>query len=297
MPSTYIVDPIFPEQEIHLVGGPSGSGKSTWMIQMLDDLDNKRPIFGYSPRTTPWTYVSCDRSPDGMDRTLDRISLPIDRSKFHSIEDIPGNLDIESVIKWCPTPLIVIEAMSLLIPTKSKGETVNSYQDVGRWLRMTGSLLRENNKTIIGTVHSPKMKENEKFLDKRQRVLGSVAFAAMVETIILVERNDSQDPDQGCRQIHLLPRNAPEVVHHYRLDARGRFVAMEAESDDSMVSLMETLFSKIKPGEEFENSEFGAEVIAMGVSKAWFYRWFRSLVESKRVSRVAHGRWRKVFAS
>lgn len=301
MPSNYLIDQILPTRELHLTGGCSGVGKTTWLLQMLHHLTLGRPIFNYPSRPTEWVYVSCDRSGEGMERTLDRLALPHDRNRFHSLEDIPvhrkglGLADAESILIWSPAPLVVIEAFTLLMPTGRQDASMNNYQSTGNWLRHLSRLTKRYDKTIIASVHSPKTKEGNGYNDKRQRVLGSVAFGALVETIFLVERTGEEDENK--RVLHLLPRNAPEQAFYFDLDKSGRFVEAMNPSDEAITVIIEDQFRLLGPGEAFETGELLEKVRGRGVSDRSFYRWLQVAGESKRVEKVSRGVWRKVVAS
>lgn len=289
MPSEYLIDTIIPTKELHIIGGPSGVGKSTWLIQMLNDMDKGLPILGFKSKPTPWTYIACDRSKEGMQRILERMKLSIDESKFYSIEDIPGmecTLDpAETLIKWCPTPLIVIDAMFLMMAEGKGSNPMNDYLQMGKWIRRFVKLLRKYNKTAYGTAHSPKMKSGEGYMDKRQKVLGSVACAAVVETMFLLEREQEDKPEHMGRVLHLLPRNCAEQSFKYLLDSNGMYQPSteEDEKDDAKDFLLSETFNSIPYG-EFKTTPIVSLNYDKGISKNETYRWFIKLEAAGKIT-------------
>lgn len=299
MPSTeiapqqeYIIDPIFPANEIHLVGGSSGTGKSTWLIQFLHSLSLGLPCFGYPAHPVEWSYVSCDRSWPGVNRTLDRIGLPIDRSRFHTRRGLvtPGQkASIDEIVNWCKTPLLILEAMSLLMPI-GRGRDMSTYGHVGEWLEYVADLCERKKVTIIGTVHSPKVREGEKYPDIRQRVLGSVAFAALVETIILIERVSADIADPG-RVLYLLPRNAPQRAVHYKVDEAGRFFPVLAPAESTSNAILDSVIESLEPGAIFESEALIVRAEARGIKKSSVYNWLKRQVEAGAIQRMGYNQY------
>lgn len=296
----YIIDPILPTGEVHLIGGPSGVGKSTEINQILDRLDSGRSIFGYPPpdSAVPWTYISCDRSAAGMERTLDRLRLPVDRSRYWSRSALPrpsGLLpSVGEIIRWCSTPLLIIEALTVLLPQTRSGNPSNNYTLVGSWLMDVSELCQKHDKTIIATVHSAKAKAGEGYADLRQKVLGSVAFAAMVETIFLIDRAKPEDETDPGRIIHVLPRNAAETRHYFELDSQGMFRPALAPSEADCTLVIESIFQAIPSEAVFETSDIIVEAEKRGVSRASVFRWLQRALRDRRVERVASGRYKKL---
>lgn len=297
MASSYIIDPILPARELSIIAGPSGCGKSTWMIQHAHHISQGVPILNYPCRPVEWVHVSCDRSAEGMERTLDRIALPVDRKRFFSLNDIPSQIsgvraNIEDIIRWSDCDLIFIEAFSLLMPT---GKQHRMYQDTGSWLWSIGNACQKYNRTIVGTAHTPKMRDGDQILDKRQRVLGSVAFAAMVETIFVIERESHDELSNNRRLLHLLPRNAPEQTFYYELDKQGRFCESENPSEAVRTSVIEDIFKRL--AQIFSLDQLEERCEASGVGRTTMYRWIRKAIADKRIRRAEHGIYEKITPS
>jgi hypothetical protein len=92
----------------------------------------------------------------------------------------------------------------------SKSGATNDYRSVADFLANLTSLCVREDITIIGVMHSPKMKEDEAYGNPRQRISGSVAWAAYCETVVLVEPVSPDDPNSP-RRLLILPRNISAV--------------------------------------------------------------------------------------
>lgn len=203
----FIIDQFLPVRQLHLFAGPSGAGKTTLLLQMLESIYRVEPFFGRETHPVPFVYVSCERNKEGTDSTFERMSINpamftvIDGINFKSPFDV-----IKKVLELHPpTKLIVIEGIAMLTEDKMRD---SDYGAVGRWLRKIVSTCYERDITVIGTVHSPKMKEKERYENPRQRVHGSVAWGAVGDTIFIVE--PSKDSPL-VRDVYVLPRNSAEL--------------------------------------------------------------------------------------
>ena len=206
-PLKFIIDDLIPVRQLHLYAGPSGAGKTTLLLQMLEAIQRVEPFFGRATHPVPFVYVSCERNKEGTDSTFARCAIStasfpiIDGIGFKSPDAI-----IKKVMELHPnTRLIVIEGIAMLTDDRMRD---SDYGAVGRWLRKIVAECYTRDITVIGTVHSPKMKEKERYENPRQRVHGSVAWAAVCDTIILVE--PSKDSPL-VRDVHILPRNSAEL--------------------------------------------------------------------------------------
>lgn len=224
----FIIDQFLPVRQLHLFAGPSGAGKTTLLLQMLESIYRVEPFFGRETHPVPFVYVSCERNKEGTDSTFERMSINpamftvIDGINFKSPFDV-----IKKVLELHPpTKLIVIEGIAMLTDDKMRD---SDYGAVGRWLRKIVSTCYERDITVIGTVHSPKMKEKERYENPRQRVHGSVAWGAVGDTIFIVE--PSKDSPL-VRDVYVLPRNSAEMKLEMTFEGgNGRLVAVANEEN------------------------------------------------------------------
>jgi AAA domain len=312
-PDKWIVDQILPAGELHIVGGPSGAGKTTWLMQFLTEWSAGRPIFGYDSRPGPFIYVSLDRGEPSFRRTLRR--LGIDPDTFPYICGLSSTKPVgsfEDVLELVKTKFsgklegvtIVIEGISTLLPPKAKAI---DYNQMFRFFAKLSAYCNELGITIIGVMHSPKMKETEMYLNPRQRILHSVAIGGVVETIILVEP-DHRHPIDKKRIITVLPRNAPEQEFQMNLDGNGMLrydpkaaeeAALAAEEDaggkaTKAGEILNVWLLQAAVGYVFTTSYLTAEMNPLGVSRRSVFNWVNLWELKGKVECVSHGLYRKL---
>lgn len=226
--SEYIIDSIFPARELHIISGPRGAGKTTLLFQIIDDWQAGRQVFGYHSHPAPFCYVSCDRSHASIRRT---------RARVRSADSVPTLSLVEGHIE--PEMHAIIEAARALVPhcrvlfidalaMLCPGGKINDYAVVGHFLTDSVRLLQSEALTVVGILHSGKVREGELIHDPAQRILGSVAWGNFSETIVHIEPVTPECPSDNGRTIYLLPRNAPAQALDWAFDRQsGRLVPRE----------------------------------------------------------------------
>lgn len=194
-----------------MVGGPSGSGKSRWLFQFLRSWSRGEPIFNYPSYPVPFRYISLDRSERSILRTLKKMNIPEEEIPRFNVYDDPTLESINQIcckVKEChpEAKLYVMEGIAGKVP----GHKVNDYGEVAKFLTSLAHWCESEDVTIIGVVHAAKTKANETYENPRQRLLGSVAWAAFSETIIGFEPVEAKNPECKLRRLYLLPRNEAE---------------------------------------------------------------------------------------
>jgi hypothetical protein len=102
--------------------------------------------------------------------------------------------------------LYVIEGIAGKVP----GYKLNDYGEVAKFITEIAVWCESEDVTVLGVVHAAKTKANEQYENPRQKLLGSVAWAAFSETIIGFEPVEAKNPDCKLRRLYLLPRNEAE---------------------------------------------------------------------------------------
>jgi hypothetical protein len=311
-PDKWLIDQILPAGELHIIGGPSGAGKTTWLLQMLTEWSAGRPVFGYDSHPGQFAYVSLDRGERSFRRTLRRCGLDPDTfpyvcglSSTKPVTSFEGLLEL--VIPRFPAldnALLVIEGIATLLPSKAKAI---DYNQMFRFFANLSAYCNELGITILGVMHSPKMKETEMYLNPRQRLLHSVAIGGVVETIILVEP-DHRHPIERDRIITVLPRNAPEQAFHMKLDEHGMLqYDPKANEEAALAEEQEVGSRSAKAGEilnvwllqqtvgyEFTPSYLTAEMKPLGVSRRSVFNWITQWEADSKVECISYGLYRKI---
>lgn len=217
-----------PCREVHLLGGASGVGKTTLILPMIDKLSRGEDIFGHTCRPTGTTIFCVDRSEAAYTRTIERVGLNPAHFTFYSlVSEAFQGWTVEQCIRFSVhhhpgNRCVFFEAIMGLLP---RGGGLNDYASVAAFLTQVRVFAERAGLTVIASCHLTKAKANDKILDPRQRVIGSVAWAAFADCIIMVDHEDQEHPDNPNRIISLLPRDYPNHEFLMYFTARGRLEA------------------------------------------------------------------------
>lgn len=289
--STYIIDPIFPTREIHIIAGASGAGKSTLLSQMADSLLKHEDIFGHTPNPIKGiAYLAFDRTLDGMGRTFER-SLQHNETPFPFYSTInspefnkPEYREPVGAIKRLKeihpeVDLLIVDGIGIAF----KGDS-GSLSEVAGFVHAVLRALSEmeSDLTIFAIHHMSKQKKGNEYAQARAKLHGSIAWAATAETIILIEPENEMDPENPHRIITLCPRNAPERQYTYCFDEFGRLILGAKLEDPARAkkdAFKENLY-QLQPGElSFADLKIVSETF--NISEATLRRWLVEIAEKE----------------
>jgi len=302
-PEEWLVERILPAGELHIIGGPSGGGKTTLIMQLVTDWAAGRSVFGYASHPRPFVYISLDRNEKSLRRTLQRCGVDPDTFPYicplSTTNPILGFKDlIDNFVKpRFPEVLaggvIIIEGITTLMPGSGKA---NDYTATFKFFSWLSAYCSETGISLLGVMHSPKMKESERYLNPRQRLMHSVAIGAIAETIILSEPS-FESPIKLDRIVTVLPRNAPEQEFHMRLDEHGMHQpAPDPEKPKSELKASQKFdlyIAGLDVGTEFTTGSI-VEALSIDMSERTIKNGLAIAEANKRIERLAHGRWRKI---
>ena len=204
---TYLIDSILPENELHIFAGPSGAGKTRLLFQGLQEWQADQTFLGFKCRPFPETlYLACDRSVASVEETLS--AFPKLTLNWDSIRGTDTSFLNTFRSKYPKIKFLILDGIATLVPDGR----INEYGTVSRFLCQMGQYCTAHKLTTLGIGHSAKTKQNEVYANPRQRILGSVAWAAYAETIFNLEPIKPDDPTQTCRRLFIGPRNHREHV-------------------------------------------------------------------------------------
>ena len=285
----YLIDGLLPENQIHLIGGPSGSGKTTLMFQMQQSLTTGVQFLGRKVnRTVRWAYVSGDRTAESVGETQARcgVAFPVFSLVDENLigEDLCGKIipRLTHVYGYRPD-FVYVDGFTSLVP---EGK-FNDYKTVARWLGGIQRYCKMKKIVVMGACHTTKTKEGEKFLNPRQRIAGSVAWAGFSETVMIIEPPDDHREDH-LRVLSLLPRNQASEHIRLRFNQGGILVMDESEERRDMAADF-ILSEMLVPGGSIEYQVLLSAAGAKGVSRTSLDRWLRGLVESGGLVREKKG--------
>lgn len=280
----FLIDGILPAGEAHLIGGASGSGKTTWIFQdLLAPFIKGDPVLGHDSHPVPYLYLSMDRSRTSVTRTLSRLGLNNQITRVICLDEMPANcLSLKDILKfglskYPDSKLFIIEGFALIA-----GERTNGYTAVGHLMRQTARLCVEQGMTIIGICHAPKMKTDESFQHSRELLLGSVAWAAYSDTIIVL----NMDELTSVITVKVMPRNAAMEAHSLRFGANG---VLEPVTKATKTNLMCIKIASLSEGSPVTRQEIIQWGTRLSVALRTCDRAIKICVENKVLESIGEG--------
>ena len=249
-------------------------------------------MFGHASYPLPYAYISVDRSERSVHRTLKRMGIQPDSIPTMSAVDLKLTTLVEVIreasTRFKEARVFFIDGFASLTP---EGK-INDYNTVAGFLANATRQCAHYNITIIGIVHAAKTRENEKYLNARQRILGSVAWAGFSDTIFYIEPTDAENATCLMRKFEILPRNAKNEVFEMELTANGTLVPSTRVDDQDKQAT--DFLTELAQGEEFTFNDF---VFSTGLSRSWAHKVIGKLLAANRISKVKKGQYRKEWAS
>lgn len=301
---TFIVDPLIPTRELMLIAGGSGSGKSTLACQIAFSMMNCGEFFGH-PIIRPQSvaYVAFDRSEAGMRRTFertletDKIPFPfystITSVEFQDPKYITANGAVGRLLELQPkTDILIVDGIGMAFKGDS-GSLTEVSGFIHGLVRMLHSLPRDL--TIIALHHMGKTKKGNEYSQPRQRLHGSVGWAATCETCILIEPVEEADPENPYRNIIVCPRNAKERALSYTFNENGCLIPARdlVQSKDKQGDFTEKVVALPAGDVEYENLKAIADTLQ--VPESTFKRWLaRMIKESAVLKKSGYGRYERL---
>ena len=304
-----LIDRILPCREIHLIGGASGSSKTTLMFQILHKWQRREEVFGYKSFPVPMAYVACERSMASTQRTIDRCAVElncptisaVDRKWTKDTDTAFDRISAHLLREHPTTKLWYIDGLQALTP----GGKNNDYSFVQKFLTGITNVCQDHDITILGSVHATKTKEGERYMNPRQRILGSVAWAGFSETIIILDQIDPEDP-ASRREIQLCPRNAPQGRFDYDLDSNGLVIFTQNDAHqsakgrpsgkeshiDSLLSIISTLGTQEIPRAAFDEMGEG-----LGITSRTMDRLLQQMQVDQHLRWLRKGVYQRVIPS
>lgn len=237
----YLVYKILPAYELHLLGGPSGAGKTRLVFQIYRQWCQEHRFLEWETNGPPpeTMYLAFDRSTASIAETM--ADFPGLKIPWASCRN--QNINILRLPELYPkVKLFIIDG----IATQLESGKTQDYTRVSEYVRSLGKMCEIHKITIIGLMHSPKTKKNEGYENPRQRLHGSVAWAAFGESVFLFEPKEAKNPANTERRLFVCPRNAPECFLDYKFNKQGNLDPVTPEDDT--IALLLTLIPFEEPG-------------------------------------------------
>lgn len=284
----FLIDKVLPAEEVHIIGGPSGSGKTRFAFRLIQSWAKGEQFHGHVCHPVPFAYVSCDRSLDSVKRTLDDLAIP--HTAFPIYSDVDDNLNnIESVIVKIraahpKVEVLFIDGFLSLLP----GGKINEYGTVSSWLKSLNRTCKKLHITLVGIVHTSKVKEGEAYLNPREQLMGSAAFAGFADTIIVLKPMDVEEITTQRRRLWLLPRGSAAELYEYEFNGKGELLPVAPLPPSDPSARIRGFLREMKRGETFTFDEvFGL----CKISRSQVHRILGTLSRAGLIERLKKGEY------
>ena len=282
----------FPLGEVSLVGGPSGAGKTHSLLRIAESARQGLDTFGHSTTVSDYCILLHDRSSASMRRTCKSAKVATDDVMSRVVrltraqqKDRPAAV-VEAVAQMRPgVKLWILEGLDFWTPKISDlevvGEVMDELQRVAKQYRVA----------IVGTLGSPKQKENDRYASGRDQFMGSVAFGRKSETCISIENTS----DATVRKMNVMPRNTAKEEFFFTWTDAGLTLTTEPTEHDTKTDENSAL--RKMEACVFAATPIGAELkysLSFGPS-ATFFRW-RKVAHAEGKVTLSSKKWYRSYA-
>jgi AAA domain len=279
----------FPKGEVSLIGGSSGAGKTSWAMPLLERIRKGGDVFGHTSKPRDYRVLLHDRSKKAMRRTVRALGLSAEaierviRLTTGQQSRQPAEI-LEAAVEREPgVECWFIEGLDLWIKDPNKMEVVGPVIDGLQ------RIATRRNVSVLGTVGSPKQRGKDNKYFGRDALFGSAALARKVETVVLMQLHDDDDPN-SVRRCTVLPRNGRAETLYFEWQATGLCLTTEPQAvpEAKAIDRMELrIFQAVQPGEEIRYQPgFG--------NRNLFYEWKNRATTQGKVTR-SNGKYYRAY--
>jgi len=300
----YLVDNLFPTRRIHIICGPVGSGKTTLEFQLAQAVLDKASFLGEPTHNVEGVvFLSADRSRRETHATLRRMGMLslIPKIKWVFTQErtnpVPSNL--EMLIDWNTRPgqMLIVEPLAYFIQDgNGKSGDPNNYGHVSHFLEKIKGAVEKRDITLVSSLHPPKAKKGEGYQATREKLLGSTAWAGWTDTMMFIEPEKPEDPDDPYRKLFVLPRNTRSRVLDYMQEPEHGLLA---PTNVKSIIHKSTLDKALEAWEQetWTRGDANDWAIAAGLSPETAKKWLQQMDTDKRIKRVERGVYKRVDPS
>jgi hypothetical protein len=296
-PTEYLVDAFpepmhegwFPKGEVSLIGGSSGAGKTSWAMPLLEKIRRGDEVWEHTAKPRDYRVLLHDRSKKAMQRTVKALGLTSEAIQrvirlTSAQQSRPPAEILEAAIEREPgVECWFIEGLDLWINDPNKMEVVGPVIDGLQ------RIATRRNVAVLATVGSPKQRGKDNKYYGRDALFGSAALARKVETVVLMQLHDENDPN-SVRRCTVLPRNGRAETLFFEWQKDGLCLTSEPQAIPELraIDKMEQrIFGAVQPGEEIKYQPgFG--------NRNLFYEWKNRAITHGKVTR-SNGKYYRAF--
>lgn len=271
----YILEKVIADRQVNLIAGGSGSGKSRFLFQLRHHMLRGEKLLGYQTGHCRWGYMAGDRTGESIHETLEQMGMKgeipvyscVDKGTIgEGIQDLWS--DVKATLECVPT-LLVVDGFTSFCPNGK----INDYDVVAKWLGKLQNFCQTEHVSIVGSCHTTKNRAGEEITDPRQKIAGSVAWAAYSEGVIVIDKPHQGGPKDAWRDIYMCGRNSATTLLSAKFNTLGWLELREGDEERERISACDLVMDGLFPGCEFKTKELELRAKMGGISRSAFYRW------------------------
>lgn len=276
MPPAYFVEGLFPIQRTSIICGPSGAGKSRWLLPAIADWKEGKPVLGRKSTPLKCGYLACDRPSSDTKELIEIMELDtrLQDMKIVSLMDGDNDFDYSKIAARHFPPgsvdVLFIEAFQALMP---QGE-INNYWKVLDFMRKWHQFCQRHNYSVLGSVHSPKMTENNGYTLQRDQIMGTAAWGASLHGIINLNFHQPGDINCTLRKMSISPKNGKPWEVMLDFDERGYLVESK-QNDDMLNFMLDQEVKKLTSGSTITTTQIKQWAMLKHIPERSMYRWIK----------------------
>lgn len=296
-PARFIVQDLFPAEEVHIIFGPTRAGKTSLALQAFDDFCHARPVLGYKSYPAPACFISCGRNRASLRAHMQRLHLDPNNLPHLGLPEIlrADEYNLAAAYQCAKQLLPAVRVLFLDgMDTLASGNR-NDSRDASHSLISATRFCYENQLTVIGTAPAVKAKEGSGYLDPLDRISGSGSIMSHTATKILIERWKTKDITEPTRRVTLCPSQMPEIIKFARFSESGTLTTWidapeDAQSATNPRHRLDAWLTE-QSDELLPLEALRAFLSELNLSESTLFRWLDDQCELGVLERKARGKY------
>lgn len=230
----------------------------------------------------PVFYIAADRTEEDVQELLTYVGVPLDLFPWMALSGTSYLRNVKSVLNLVPkgTKLVVLEGIATLA---EENQTNGGYGTTYGFIQDIITMSKLHGYAVLGSVHATKTKEGAKFENPRQRILGSVGWAAFSGNIFLIEPDKPNEASDGNRTLMVLKRIGRGETHLLQFSDEGILVPrQDAPEEAKKLSLL----AKLPNSSVFTRAQAIEAAKDLIVADVTVDRWLKGMVSDGYIAKT-----------
>lgn len=293
--SKFIVQDLFPRNEIHLISGSLSVGKTTLALQWYDDFMHGRDILGHKSYPAAGCYVTCNRSRNHIRNRMDDLAIPLDLPHLSLVENASHDeFMLECAYKFAAAIVPHLRVLFLDGIQSLIAGNPNDTRCMDAFMVNAQRFCRSHELTIIGIAFASKSKEGAGYENVLERTAGATSLVGQADTRINLDRWSKDLTDPHRKLTICTARRATRLVWaRFGEDGRLDLTASAPEApEDTQLRGVLSQWLLVRPESTFTTSDLLSLLDGLNVSRRTLFRWLEEQCNLGTIQRIEKGEYR-----